>query len=548
MPKTFFCDFETCAKDNVTKVWLACSLDESGNYNITTSIEEFLNSFKKSSTLYFHNLKFDGSYIVHYLLTNGFQWTANSKQINENEFFTIIDEYGSWYKIVIKYGKVRLTIFDSLKIIPLSIDKIAKSFNVDKLKGEIDYTSYREDGYVPTEEEIDYIKNDCYILSKGLQYFREQNLTKMTIASNAFNYFKDNLPFDFRDYFPVIPIKMDTEIRKYYRGGFCYTVKEYAGKVVKDVKVFDVNSLYPFVMANRTYPCGYPKHFKGEYKGSSECYLQHIRTLFVLKDGYLPTIQIKHTNHFLDTEYLIDSDGVIVDLYLTNIDLQLFLEHYSTIYLEYVDGYEFYCMDNLFTTYVEYWGNVKRNSTGGLRELAKLMLNSLYGKFALNPTRISKIPMLDEDTNSLKYHELPPDVGKPNYTAVAVFVTSYARQYTITHAQKYYAEHRFLYGDTDSLHVLEGEREYVDEHDTELGKWKLEKSYKYAKYLHAKCYMGLKEGDIKDIKVAGLPKDENINKVLTLDNFCKGFTYGNVLKAKQVNGGTLLVERSFTIK
>ena len=39
---------------------------DDNNYEIYNNIKDFLYSFKKSSTLYFHNLKFDGSFILNF--------------------------------------------------------------------------------------------------------------------------------------------------------------------------------------------------------------------------------------------------------------------------------------------------------------------------------------------------------------------------------------------------------------------------------------------------------------------------------------------------
>lgn len=62
----YYCDFETTKKEDKTRVWLACKLDDDNNYEIYNNIKDFLYSFRKSSTLYFHNLKFDGSFILNF--------------------------------------------------------------------------------------------------------------------------------------------------------------------------------------------------------------------------------------------------------------------------------------------------------------------------------------------------------------------------------------------------------------------------------------------------------------------------------------------------
>ena len=543
----YYCDFETCLHNEKAKVWLACALNSEDNtYSISTNIEQFLKGFKNSSNLYFHNLKYDGSYLLNYLLNNNFKWT-NNKKLENNQFSTLIDKFGVFYMMKIKFKRVTLTIYDTLKIIPLSELNIATSFNLDTKKGSIDYEKDRDENYIPSDEEIEYIKNDCYIIKKAHEYFLSDNLTKATLASNAFSYFKSTLNFDFRKCFPVIDLSTDKELRKYYKGGYCYLTDNYKSKIVHDVFVYDVNSLYPYVMYINQYPCGTPKYFKGKYKGNSKLVLHHIKAFFILKDGYLPTIQIKNNNNFNPCEYLKSSDGNIIDLYLPELDLKLFLEHYDIPILEYIDGYEFKSIDNLFKKYIDKWISVKINNKGGKKALAKLMLNALYGKFALNPVRESKRPYLN-DENSLSFETFKDIDSEPIYTPISIFVTSYARYHTISNAQKYHRLNRLIYCDTDSLHIIGARIKDLEIHDSKLGAWKLEEHFYEAKYLHQKCYFGIDENKKKYIKIAGLPKDKNLNKVLNIENFKYGFTYGECLKSRQINGGIYLKKTPFKIR
>lgn len=74
------------------------------------------------------------------------------------------------------------------------------------------------------------------------------------------------------------------------------------------------------------------------------------------------------------------------------------------------------------------------------------------------------------------------------YIPIASFVTSYARQKTISSAQAIYD--RFMYADTDSLHI-EGFEEptNIDIDKYRLGAWKNELRFKKGKYLRQKSYM-----------------------------------------------------------
>jgi len=95
-------------------------------------------------------------------------------------------------------------------------------------------------------------------------------------------------------------------------------------KILKQGIVFDVNSLYPSQMYTRELPYGEPIPYQGEYEEdeSHPLYIQHIRCEFQLKEDRIPMIQVKNDLRFKATEYLKSSNGELVDLYVTNIDIR----------------------------------------------------------------------------------------------------------------------------------------------------------------------------------------------------------------------------------
>ena len=119
---------------------------------------------------------------------------------------------------------------------------------------------------------------------------------------------------------------------------------------------------------------------------------------FEIKENMIPTIQIKKNLSFLENEYLESSNNKEVCLVLTNVDLELFLKHYNVYEIKYKCGWKFKSMNGIFTEYIDKWITRKNEATisknKGQRTLAKLMLNSLYGKFASKVKTRSKIPYL----------------------------------------------------------------------------------------------------------------------------------------------------------
>ena len=146
----------------------------------------------------------------------------------------------------------------------------------------------------------------------------------------------------------------------------------------------------------------------GKYTDDSvyPLYVQQIMCdSFKIKENKIPTIQIKKNPYLKENEYLenYNIDGKLdpIVLTLTSIDLKLFLEHYNVENIEYLSGWKFKAVDFLFKDYIEKWIKVKIEATkeknAGKRQMAKLQLNSLYGKLATTLEAQSKIPYLGED-------------------------------------------------------------------------------------------------------------------------------------------------------
>lgn len=559
-------DFETTTNPDDVRVWAYClvDIDKFDIMSIGNNIDRFIDYISKiNSTVYFHNLKFDGEFILSYLLTHGYKCNESKEP---GTFTTLISDTGQFYNITIYFAKYnkryhKCQIFDSLKKIPLSVEKIATSFKLPMKKLHIDYKADRPVGHELTKEEYEYVQTDCMIVAQALHIQIEQGLTHITIGSDALNSFKFMMGRNkFMYLFPTLSLEMDADLRRAYKGGFVYLNPKYKNKRVYG-HVFDINSLYPYVMHERPLPYGYPIPYDGQYEPDAQypLYIQKISCEFKLKPGYLPTIQLKNNRSFIQTEYLKSSNGEIVEMTLTNVDLKLFLEHYKVYNLEYINGYKFKQCTKVFNKYIDFWADVKAKNKGGLRQLAKLMLNSLYGKFATNPLCIEKIPYLD-DKEIVKYKLSNPDYKDTVYLPVGIFVTSWAREKTITTAQANID--RFIYADTDSVHLLGFEPgNNIEIHPTKLGAFKEENIFINGKYLRAKTYMetsikrirsihetGTKYYNTNEISVkcAGMP--DNVKKLVTYDNFTVGTSYEGKLVPKRYKGGVILTDTDFSIK
>lgn len=602
-------DFETTVDPKDCRVWAACAVDIETleTVHISNTIDSFFDWLKDNNTVcYFHNLKFDGEFIISYLLRNGYKYSSSRKP---KTFDTLITDTGLWYSVTVifekknkKYKKV--TFYDSLKKLPFKVATISKAFDLEDEKLEIDYKAYRAPGHELTDEEKSYIVNDCRIVAAALKIQFAKGLTKMTNASDALNGYKEIIDKkNFERLFPIFPVELDSNIRRAYKGGFVYLNPLYKNARGLRGITLDVNSLYPSVMYNCLLPYGYPIFFEGEPEidDNYNLFIVRVSARFKVKPNHIPTIQLKNNNRFIQTEYITDSDvydknGILnddpVELVLTSVDLQLFLDHYDIDEIDYLDGFKFKGKHGMFTEYIDYWGHIKETSTGAIRQLAKLMLNSLYGRFATNPHAATKFSVLDEngivrhvdnnEKNREKYYFADVDVDElrdPVYTAMGAFITAYAREKTIRSAQTVYE--RFIYADTDSLHLIGYDvPEELDVHPSRLGAWKNEGYFTDSKYIRAKTYMETSGTPLgaslrifatwsnghKDMKLsefcrlrydykpefetkvtcAGMP--DAVKAKVNYDNFTPGSTFTGKLVPRRCPGGVVLEDTTFTIQ
>lgn len=610
----YVADFETTTIQNDCRVWAyavteVADLDEHKEVLIGTTIKGFMNwcSLQTDNpTIYFHNLKFDSQFIIYYLLKNGFEHFESEKKIKRKGFTTLISDQGMYYSISVVFSKSgkhtqKVTFLDSLKLIPLSVDAIAKSFKLPISKLKIDYTAHDKlaEGTPLTETEENYIKHDVKIIAHAVNFFHSNGLDKMTIGSCALNDYKKVLgKTRFNRFFPPSTEYHD-DLKQSYKGGFTFLNSDYKEKEVGEGVTLDVNSLYPSVMYHDALPYGTPIFFEGKYQKDDlyPLYVQMFTCQFDIKPGKLPTIQARGIPtpiqkgvdkkgkpvFYKMNEYLLGSHNQEVTLCLTSVDMELFFEHYKPENVIYINGWKFKETKGLFKDYIDKWSKIKieskKEGNHGMYLISKLFLNSLYGKFGTNTKVKEKIPYLNYDDDTVHYRDTDEKEKEGIYIAIASFITSYARRKVISSAQTVEDNYRagkskirFIYCDTDSLHLdSPGYKlpEYLNIDSTLLGWWDYEAKFKRGKFLRSKCYMELlvideveyskgKEGDTpflysKDeneyyklkITVAGMPM--NCQEQVTFDNFEIGAVYKGKRAPKVVSGGVVLKEVDFTI-
>jgi len=645
--KEYMADFESTVYEGQTEteVWAAAlvaldAADEFDSVIIDNSIDDFMDRtdrmlYNDHIKVNFHNLKFDGSFLMGYLLSHDQKyqlWGTVADGFEEGEPWDLpegcyvysISDKGLWYSITIKRHGHFLKFVDSYKLLPFSVRQIGKGFQTKHRKLEMEYEGERHAGGDITESEQQYIANDVLVVKEALNFMHDQGHNKMTIGScclaefrstyddESWNFFFPNLYDEALSNVMIVPEGYNNYgeyIRASYHGGWCYVVPEKAGLEYYIGTTADVNSLYPSMMhsdSGNRYPVGLPTYFKGEIpeeaKADDKYYFVRVKTRFKIKPGMLPTIQIK--GQFPDynpREWLLTSDHYDKklkkyvsettffgekheyrpELVLTMTDWELMQEHYDLYDTEIIDGCYFEAIMGIFDDYINKYAEIKMKSKGAMRQLAKLFLNNLYGKFASSTDSSHKMAFLNENSE-LRFRDQTENSKEPGYIPIGSAITSYARRFTITAAQANYHgpdKPGFIYADTDSIHCdLEPDQIVgAPEDPVKFNHWKYEAQWDYGKFLRAKTYVEHVTGEDREpvkpyynLKCAGMPdhaKELFIKSVtrdythlssLTVDEIFfvhqehtwddfkiankdeKPLAVPGVLKAVNIKGGTLL--------
>ena len=638
-------DFETTVfdKQEYTEVWAGAIVEMfTEDVKIFHSIDDTFNyliSLDKNICIYFHNLKFDGAFWLAFLFRIGYEQACEqldedtyaiqflpNEKMKHKSFKYVISDLGQWYSITIRYKNHYIDIRDSLKLLPFSVKQIGKSFKTKHQKLDMEYEGYRYAGCTISDEEKEYIKNDVLVVKEALEIMFKEGHKQLTIGACCLSEYKNIIGKDvYKNIFPDMKeISLDYEtygshdvdeyIRKSYKGGWCYVVKGKENKIYNNGLTADVNSLYPSMMSSEScnkYPYGKPTFWKGNYIPDPALYSQNyyfirIRTRFYLKEGMLPCIQIKTNFRYNAREWLETSDVYVkskdkhvkylktmegelkptsVILTLTMTDFDLIREHYNLVDFEILDGCYFRASIGLFDEYIEKYKKLKLESTGAKRELAKLFLNNLYGKMASSDNSSFKFAYMRED-GAVGFVEVKENKKQTGYIPVGSAITSYARNFTIRHAQaNYYGVNNrgFIYADTDSIHcdLQPEELKGIEVDSKNFCCWKLESSWDIAYFTRPKTYIehviaeNLKPIDkpYYSVKCAGMPdrckelfmyslqgisekekeelndeEREFVSVKRELQDFTIGLKVPSKLLPKRIVGGIVLVPTTYEMR
>lgn len=565
-------DHKGLKSDFVTRVWAfaVCPVGadtDSDDVSVYNSIEGGLDHFANLpnpdngiTTVFFHNLAYDGPLIISHLVGEGYvidepefgeeaemlaeAGLGDSRRPAEGHIRTQITD-GAWYSMQICFrGGKQVEIRDSLKLLPFTVDAIGKSLKTKakKLVGGIDYTSVREVGHVITDEEQMYIENDVLVMAQALDLIERDfpgYLTNLTIGSACMKMFKMSLgarnmgltlsnldvksekgaTLEGKEEWEAISewctLDEDAALRQSYRGGWCYVNREnpliYRNQAVDLTNtnttgmVYDVNSLYPSVMYKRRYPWGNPMEYHAgnnmtfdEIADFSMEYIIELEIDFVVREDHVPFIQLKGSSAFAENEYVRDSGGP-VKITLTKPDVELFREQYEVRSFTVHNMWVFDHVDDIFDDYIDHFYAVKERATKEGNAVLRMIAKLHLNNLygKMAQSSIRPVSIPVVTDGVISIVDLGEDVGRGGYIPIGAYITAYARAVTIRAAQSNYD--RFFYADTDSIHIL-GEAKGIEVDGSKLGAWDNEGKFDMARYVRQKTYVErIINGDEREI-------------------------------------------------
>lgn len=441
--------------------------------------------------------------------------------------------------------------------------------------------------------------------SIAFESFLEITYKKGSLSEN-YKLFEEMFP-DLTKYNKIYRI-----INKSYTGGLTQCNRKFKNKDLKlnNAVSIDRNSSYPAVIRDCMLPYGEPLWFEREVS-KEECeergyQMRLLRIAFDAfknnaEDDLIGNIKVgalnvddfgMKANEYAHTNIIggEEIDGKIYDadviggntdegnrkyiLHIWDFELENLLEHMS-FYVEGIKkhsitgiqmgdgvltkGYD--VLDTIlfkgkvgqFAEAVQYYADMKirgkKENNAVMTAIAKMMMNSFYGKTGSTDIKYDRILSMNEE-GIIKYDGVKQTYrsNKKYYKAFASAVTAWGRVDLRTNLYKI-GYNNVMYFDTDSLYttLTKEELESICEdilHDTELGKWKIERTYSRYKCIGAKQYILEDNKGQTVFKCAGLPK--NVKEEVTFENFVQDAEF-TIKQNKAVKGGYIMEDGIYRI-
>ena len=425
--RIFLLSFYSSKVQEVHEVW-----------NNQESIIDLLLRFKY---VYFHNLSYDGNFIIKLLQKMGFKQKEELQKLDANYYDAIM--IGSKiYKITIKYNDKIVNLIDSANFLRSKVKDMNKAYGL----GDGFNKTWKGRGY-DEQWMYDYCWNGIY--SKELEAFKDYCLQDAkivyyammklfeftsqfeldirkynTISSYAYDLYKSmnsycanltNLDvINFKDIeIPLVGLNSSYNlIRSVYKGGFCdlndnYAYKEWTTK--DDVRSYDINSAYPAILNNDKLPCSFMPLVG----------LEEVTKLIIFY--VVDELKAKTVLRFLfNDEFKIKGDdNSHPGLFLKGSIFCLYEEEFKWMKKYYDGNIKVIKEIPLYGCKMDLGGYVKKfyamkkqykaDGNKGFETLTKLFINAVTGKFGQKPTYKNRVTFSNENTKHIWKQEKVSD-------------------------------------------------------------------------------------------------------------------------------------------
>jgi hypothetical protein len=441
-----------------------------------------------------------------------------------------------------------IIIRDSYLLLPSSLAKLAKAYNIDSSlhKGvEPVLTSSRSGRFFVQnnishynkevaqfnsfpqwkEAVMEYCSMDCISLYHVLANFKDLIYEHFSVNMEAYPT-APSLTFGIyrKKYMPLhtIPITKE-DIFDFLSLGFTGGSTEMYQPYGENLRCYDANSLYPSIMRDSLYGVGQIIQFKGDITQISKNKIWFAKVEVESKyDLEHPLLQL----HYKTKEGVrtVAANGKFTTV-ISSTEYAAYKDYYNITIIE---GYVFAESKLIFSEYIKELYDLRKQypKDHPMNLTAKLLMNSLYGRFAMAPiTRVQLfvhgkdldklcinntvfniIQIEDEDINMIDL-QYPDFKGRSeNSIGIAALTTANGRIFMSKFKNN--PDFNLYYTDTDSIFI---DKDLPDTMvGNELGQFKKEYDIDKAVFISPKCYSLIKTNGEYVNKIKGFKDAKNV--------------------------------------
>jgi len=402
-----------------------------------------------------------------------------------------------------KNKKHKLLFLDTMNFAKLSVEQQGKILNIPKLP-KPKALGRKPKNKTEFEELKKYNIQDSRISREFLVFLYNgfQDIgadVKTTLAQTSMSLFRNK--YLKTSYYGLDVAGLDFIFKSYYGG----RTECFKRGLAKNIKYYDINSLYPYVMKNFEYPDPNSVRFK-----KMSC-LETIKQYHGFSDVIIKSPDIKHPLlPYRSKLKLIFPIGEIRGVY-THIELR---EALKLGYKIKFFGHTYYYVRSCrpFKDFVTDLYNLRlkyKKDNNNMEFVVKILMNSLYGKFAQRFNDLTNVVATDNitynDFKRVNFHHEPLNnifsrVSYDSKPAVFCFPewASYVTAYARLEIYKYITKYNTIYCDTDSVFTTD-----TIKTGQNLGMMKLEAEVIEGLFIRPKFY-GIKTKNKDMLRIKGI--------------------------------------------